>query len=782
MARKRGSGRRPAGKRKKRGTKGRSGGNWRRWTVRLTVVAVAALGAYLLYLDRVVTTKFEGKRWSIPSRVYARALELYPGRALDAAALQRELDLIGYRPSWEGDEPGSYLRRGERFTVTTRRFHHWDGEEPARRLEIAFDGPRLAALRDGEGRALALARLEPAQIGMIYPAHREDRLLVRLEELPPHLIDALVTTEDRNFFHHFGIDPRGIARALLANLEAGGVVQGGSTLTQQLVKNFYLSSERTLRRKINEALMALLLELHYSKEEILEAYVNEIYLGQDGGRAIHGFGLAAEFYFGKPVAELDLAEAALLVAIVRGPAWYDPRRHPERALDRRDQIIETLLEQGLIDAEQARLARQSPLGVTPRPRRGRGHYPAFLDLVKRQLRDDYREEDLRSEGLRIFTTLDPLVQQRAEQALATTVATLERRRGLAPGILEGAVVVSRAGSGEISAVVGGRNPRFEGFNRALDIRRPVGSLLKPAIYLEALSRGRTLATKVPDRPLTVELGGGRQWRPENYDRTSHGEVLLIDALAHSYNLAAVGLGLELGVDTVVETLRRLGVGRPLNPYPSLLLGAAELAPLDIAQLYQTLADEGFHTPLRAVREVLDSSGRPLERYPLETAQRFDHATVRLLTHALEEALRRGTGRAVGAALPPELFLAGKTGTTDELRDSWFSGYGAGHVAVVWLGNDDNREIGLTGAAGALPVWSAIMTALERPGQRPPWPEEIEWVTIDAATGLRGGPGCEENRRLPFIEGSAPAAYAPCAGGKARQRLDHWWNSLKEWFR
>ncbi len=747
----------------------------------LLLPGLIALGGYVLYLDHIVTEKFEGKRWAIPSRVYARALELYPGKLLSAEQLQTELDLIGYRTSFDGLEAGSYLRHGNHFTIASRPFRHWDGEEPARAITLTLRSNRISQLKGAHsGRDLDLIRLEPVQIGMIYPAHQEDRILVRLDELPATLVNALQAVEDRNFQRHIGVDMRGIARALLANIRAGGVVQGGSTLTQQLVKNFYLSSERTLTRKLNEALMALLLELHYSKAEILEAYANEIYLGQDGARAIHGFGLASEFYFNKPVATLTLAESALLVAILRGPAYYDPRRHPERAMDRRDQVINTLRNDNLISPTAAQRAINSPIGVVSKTERGDGRYPAFIDLVKRQLRQDYRMEDLRSEGLRIFTSLDPIAQRLAERSLSQWVERLEGEQRLKSGMLEGSMVLTRVGSAEVTAVVGGRQPRFEGFNRALDSQRPVGSLLKPALYLTALEHGYTLASPISDEPIEVKTARGQTWQPQNYDHSSHGTVPLIDALTHSYNLAAVNLGMRLGIGQTVETLHELGIDKPLPNYPSLLLGAVEMAPIDIAQLYQTLADEGFYTPLRAVREVLNQKGEPLQRYPLETQQRFDPESVALINFALEEALRHGTGRRAAQTIAADLYLAGKTGTTDELRDSWFAGFGNEHLAVVWLGGDHNEKVGLTGASGALKIWREVMTQIETAAPRPPLPAGLEWVDIDLASGLRGGSGCETLRRLPFTHATAPTDYAPCAGGQLGRSMGSFWHRLKGW--
>lgn len=748
----------------------------------LGVVGLLALAGYTLYLDRVVQDKFEGKRWSVPSRVYARPLELYPHKPLSPENLLTELKLIGYQPSVDGFAPGSYRRDGDDFVITTRSFRHWDTEEPARAMRLTFAAQRLASLTDAvSGKPLTLLRLEPMMIGIIHPANREDRVLVRLADLPPLLTVALQAVEDRHFARHHGLDFRAIARAAWANLQAGRVVQGGSTLTQQLVKNFYLNSERTLTRKINEAIMALLLELRYDKEAILEAYANEIYLGQDGNRAIHGFGLAAQFYFNKPPQELTLPESALLVAILRGPAYYNPRRHPERARERRNRVIEILWRDGVIERARAKAAQAAPLGVTPKPNLGSSRYPAFLDLVKRQLQQYYDDADLRSEGLRIFTTLDPVIQETGEQALSRRIQRLARDYGKQG--LEGGLVITRLGSAEVAAVVGGRQPRYRGFNRALDIQRPVGSLLKPALYLTALSRPSqyTLATLIDDGPVQLTQSDGTVWSPANYDRESHGQVMLATALSHSYNQAAVQLGLDLGLRRVVDTLHGLGIDQTIRPYPSVILGSLELAPIHMAQMYQTLGDQGFHTPLRAVREVLDAKHQPLQRYALETEQRFDPAHVYLVNQALRLALRQGTGQSVGQHLPEDLSLAGKTGTTDDLRDSWFAGFGSDYAAVVWIGHDDNSVTGLTGASGALPVWADIMHQINLSQGAVP-PARIETVAVDAATGLRAAGGCDEQYELPFVTGSAPQDYAPCAGGAVKRSVGNFWDRIKGMFR
>jgi len=735
----------------------------RRAGLALALVLCTAVGGGLVWLDTQVRAQFEGKRWAVPARVYARPLDLYPGLRLTAEALVLELEAAGYREAPGLERPGSYARRADTFSIRTRRFRFWDGTEPARRLRVRVDAGRVAGV-ESEGRAVAPVRLEPALIGRIYPAHHEDRVLVRLEEVPRTLVAGLMAVEDRDFKTHYGVSPKAIARALLANLRAGQTVQGGSTLTQQLARNFFLTRERTLWRKLREAAIAVILELRYDKAEILEAYLNEVFLGQQGQRAIHGFGLAARYYFGRPLEELDLAEQALLVALVRGPSYYDPRRHPERARERRDLVLRLMAEQGVIDAERAAAVAARPLGVTPEAPAGRSPHPAFLELVRRQLVRDYREADLRSEGLRIFTTLSPRVQARAEAALARGVRRLQRERGLEAEPLQGAVVVTDAQNGQVRALVGGRDPRDPGFNRALDARRPVGSLIKPAVYLTALERPEayTLGTLVDDAPIQVRDAKGRTWTPKNYDEVYHGRVPLYLALAHSYNVATVRLGMTLGLENVLETLHRLGLERPLGPYPSLLLGAVELSPLEVARIYQTLASGGFRTPLRAIREVTDAQGAPLKRYALSPGQAFAPDPVYLLTRALQEVVHVGTARSLSRTLDPTLGVAGKTGTTDGLRDSWFAGFTAHRLAVVWLGLDSNRPAGLTGAGGALPVFAELMAGLHPRPLAPEPPERLVWHWTDQATGRRTDARCPGATRLPYLRGSAPA-YASCAG-------------------
>jgi len=733
-----------------------------RWIWLALIAAGSSFAVYVVYLDISVRDKFEGSRWALPARVYARALELYPDQYLNAEKFSKELHLLGYRPVSRPSDPGTYTQIGDSFVIKTRGFTFWDGREVSKSVRLEFSENRLLGLwRADVGDPIDLLRLDPPQIGSIYPTHNEDRILVKIDEVPSLLIDALLTVEDRSFYEHYGVSPRSILRAMMANVKAGHTVQGGSTLTQQLVKNFFLTNERTLTRKINEAIMALLVDLHYEKDEILEAYLNEVYLGQDGRRAIHGFGLASQFYFERPLSKLSPSQIALLVALVKGPSYYDPRRNILRANKRRDLVLELLANQEKIPVEVMETSKNESLGVLPRRTSGVTRVPAFIDLVRRQLRRDYSEQDLSTEGLNIFTTLEPEIQNQTELAISKKLTQLTQW-GVSEDI-QGAAVVINVSNGEIQAVVGGRDPRFAGFNRAVDAIRPVGSLIKPAVYLTALMRPEqyTLASLIDDGPLDVDLGGDEHWTPQNYDHENHGLVLLHDALAMSYNVSTARIGMELGVPAVIDTLRALGVERPLTKYPALLLGAANLSPVNVAQMYQTIASGGFRTPLRTIRAVLTSDGKPLQRYPLSVDPAFESVPIFLLNTALRAAAREGTGKTMYQQLPKELVLAGKTGTTDELRDSWFVGFGENVLAAVWLGLDDNKPAGLTGAGGALKVWSELMSNIEVHSLLEEPPPEMETAFIDRRSGFLVDEECPSGVELVFVKDTKPQQQSSC---------------------
>lgn len=746
------------------------------------VVLVVVLG-WVVYLDRVVVGQFEGRRWSVPARVYAQPLELYAGAPVSPDELERELKRLHYRSGDPAEGPGLYRRAGTAFDVHARRVRFADELREAVRLTIRTTGSGVESLRArGAGEDLPIFRLDPMLIGNISPVHGEDRMILAPNEVPKLVAEGLKAVEDRRFDTHHGVDLRGLARAFWVNLRAGRVEQGGSTITQQLVKSYFLTDAQTYSRKLKEAVMALRLEARFSKQEILNAYVNEVFLGQDGERAVHGFGLGSQFYFAKPLDELEVAETALLVGLVKGPSYYDPRRRPERAKARRDLVLKVFADNGLITAQQAAAATKRPLGIRAP---GGAYVPAYLDLVRRDLKRGYAEADLAAAGLAIYTTLDPRTQAAAERALTRQLHRLDaasRRKGAR---LEGAIVVTMPDSGDVVAIVGGRDVGFDGFNRALDARRPIGSLVKPAVYLAALETGRyNAATILDDGPVDLKLSSGQRWTPQNYTRETYGPVPMTRALAESLNLATVHLGLEVGLPKVASTLVKLGLAHKPPPHPSLLLGAVDLTPLEVAQLYSPFANGGFKARLRTVRAVVDEGGRTLRAFPVQVEAVAQPATVYQVDRMLVQVLLRGTGRGALSRLPGGTVAAGKTGTSNDMRDSWFAGFTGSHLAVVWIGYDDNQPTGLTGGSGAMPVWAEIMGGVAATSWEPPLPETLEDRWIEYRTGYETTPECSPGDavQIAVVQGAALppkpdcAALAPGAGGIV-DRVRNWFDRV-----
>lgn len=737
------------------------------WRGRLLTVAlaVASLGLgvlipYTLSLNRQLSRQFDQLQWQLPTRVYARPLNLAPGQAMDARTLKTELDAAGYRDDGSGERPGSYHRDGSLWRIASRGFDDITGPVAPSRVEVSLAGGRVGRVRDLVGaREVPSVRLDPARIATLYGKRQEERRLVRIEEVPELLVTGLQAVEDQDFARHIGIDFSGIVRAAWVNLRAGQARQGASTLTQQLVRSGILGigREQTFRRKFNEILYALLLDARHDKRTILEAYFNQVYWGQRGAQAIHGVAAAAEFWFGRDLRDLSTEQIALLIGIVRGPSHYDPRRHPQRALERRNFALARMHQSRLIDDAEWARARAAPLGVSKTP----GHlaanaFPAYVDLIRRQLARDYPADALMGQGLSVMSAMSPSAQAYAEGAVSRTLDGLGRRK--AP--LQAAIVVTDARNGEVRAVVGSRRYREPGFNRAIEAKRPVGSLLKPFVYLLALADPArwTLASWVDDAPLSVRLDDGRRWQPGNADGRSRGRVRLIDALAHSLNQATVRVGMQV-TPTRLATLLDTLAGIRAEPNPALILGAVDESPYAMAQLYQFLASNGQIQTLHLVRGVLDRDGRLLNRYdkvPPAATER-DSLSARLVALALQSAVTGGTARALLADGRGGLRPAGKTGTSNDSRDSWFAGWTGDHLAVAWVGNDGNAPTGLYGATGGMKVWSHLFArlpsaSLQIGGKGIDW----HWVAQSYSTD----PGCPGARQFPFARGYVPA-YRPC---------------------
>ncbi len=742
-----------------------------------------AFAAYWMWLDHTVGQSFAMRRWAVPARLFASPIELYQGVRLDPDYLESTLLQLGYGSGTTVVTPGTFVRNRGGLEIYSRGYRFPDGTEPARNIDIRISNGVVARLIDSKsGEPLSLARLEPVEIGSIHRDEFEDRVMLSFAEIPDRFIQILLAVEDRRFHQHFGVDPVGIARAAFSNLKSGKIEQGASTITQQLVKNMYLSNKRTFGRKFREALMAISLERQYGKDLIIESYVNEIFLGQDGNRAIHGFGLGARFYFGKPLAELSLAESAMLIGMVKAPSAYNPLRHRDAAKARRDLVLDLLHKRGLISSDEYSLETASAVFVRDRSSLHTQSYDAFIDFVRSQLKRDYRDSDLQQAGLNIFTSLDLNTQHAAQSMTSSGLTAIENSRGIDLRSLQSAAIVIDPRTAEIKALVGGRETSNAGFNRALNAQRSIGSLVKPFVYLAALEQTKrfNVLSTLDDKPVSLTGADGAIWSPSNYNGKFHGKVSLREALVRSYNLATVDLGLRVGVGTVIRRLQDLGLNREVKDFPSLLLGAIELSPAEVASLYQALANDGYRIPLRAIRAVADSQNVTLTRYGPRVEQVIDAAPAYLLQYLLTGVIAEGTAKAAALALPQQLPLAGKTGTSNDGRDSWFAGFGGNLLSVVWVGRDDNGKTGLTGASGALKIWIALMQRIGITPMQFARPEQlqVDWVT---PTGDAIVPaGCGNATQIPLALPHGLLIHVGC--DEIKMDEPKLWDKVREMFR
>ncbi len=731
---------------------------------------------FLLYLDLEIRQRLDRNLQSQPAHVYSSPLHIFPGKELSLNRLSKNLRERGYKQVNNIAEPRTFAVGDRALDVFTTRFQHGSGEQPARAARVFFRGGTVARIVDHDSASdVRQIFVEPMLIGSLQLGSYKDRISLKLHEMPEPMIKALLAMEDRQFESHYGFDPSAILRAMWSNLREGKTVQGGSTLTQQLVKNLFLTPQRTVTRKVTEALMAILLELRFSKAEILELYINEIFLGQSGNRAVHGFGLASEFYFGRPLSQLKLHETALLVGIIPAPSYYNPRRHPKRAMRRRNLVLNTLARLDGIPAATAASLSDLPLGIAEYRSRDTSAYPAYLDYLHRQLRRFYPEEILRTRGLKLYTSLDVEIQQHTQKMLTDTLLQLEKQKKMGSGTLQGAAIVVDPRQGDILGMVGDRIPGFSGYNRAIDAERPIGSLVKPAVYLTALEQHRkySLASMLEDSPLTLRSDRGEPWSPQNHDKEFRGPLPMYQGLVHSRNLPTVRLGMEIGVEQVIETLRRLGINRAMDSYPSTLLGASQHTPLEIAQMYQTIANNGVRIPLRPVLSIQNQRSETVAKFTPSGNRVFDPNSMYLINHALKLVVQRGTAAGLGGSFGPDRVLAGKTGTTDNFRDSWFAGYGHNLLGVVWVGRDDNQPVQLSGSSGAMRIWEKIMMGLDIQSIESRKPDDIVFVDIDPNNGMAANYRCPDRLSLPFVRGSEPESFSPCSGLTAKS--DSWFN-------
>lgn len=696
------------------------------------------------YLDWQIRSKMDGQIWHLPAEVYSR---LESVKIADNLAFDEVIQILldnEYRQTTMVAAPGDFKLEDDSIVVLRRAFPFPDKAEPQRVLRLRFSHNKLSRIEDlVTVKTVDEFRLAPKLIAMLQ-SDNEDRLAIPLQNYPRLLIDTLILTEDRRFYEHNGINPVGILRALIANIRAGQTVQGGSTLTQQLVKNLFLSRERTITRKANEALMSLVLDWRYDKNRILETYLNEIYLGQNGDTQIHGFELASQFYFGRSIREISLDQIALLVGMVKGPSLYNPWRNPQNALERRNIVLRLMLEHKMIGDELYQLLSQRPLGVQKKGQISR-KYPAFIQTLQADLRRELGEHKISSLlGARIFSTMDLKQQAQAENAVGNTVSQLQLK--MKNPHLEGAMIITDYRTGEIRAVVGGLQTQYAGFNRALMAKRQIGSLVKPSIYLTALSNPEQfrLNTPINNQPITINDKGSPPWQPRNYDKKYSGSVMLMDALARSLNIPTVNIGMKVGLSKVIDTQKAMGWDNVEIPkVPAMLLGSYTISPYDVTKLYQTLANQGGRIALTTVDSIADRQGNLIFQHDKSAKQVVPQEVAFQTLFAMQQTVERGTARSLQKDYA-DLHLAGKTGTTNESRDTWFVGIDGKNISTVWLGRDDNGETKLTGASGALQIYKDYLnrTNIEKLTITPP--TTVKWVGINQY----GDWDCESYRTIP----------------------------------
>ncbi|EHK9051722.1 penicillin-binding protein 1B [Vibrio vulnificus] len=740
------------------------------WKAGLALVAVLIFVG--IYLDSVVKQRFEGQLFQLPTVVYARIQTLYAGENVSRPELQKELDILNYRKVSQPRYPGEYSSSSSKIELIRRPFEFVDGPEADRHVMLHFDASRLTRIQSLESKGdLGYLRLEPKMLGMLEKDTDEQRLFLRREQFPEIMVDALLVTEDRDFYQHDGVSPLAIARAMFVNIKAGRTVQGGSTLTQQLAKNLFLTQDRTLWRKVREAYIALILDYRYSKDRILEAYLNEVYLGQSGNQAIHGFGLASRYYFGQPIQELRIDQLAMLVGMVKGPSYYNPVRFPERTKERRDLVLRLMMQQNMLTASEYDQAASRPLDIQDVPRIA-SRQPAYFQQLSMELREKVGEAFQGETGLRVFTSLDPISQDKLEKAISKKVPELGKVAG---NELEAAAVAVDRTSGEIRAMVGGKRTGYDGFNRAINASRPIGSLVKPAVYLTALEQPEkyTLATTLQDTPLSLKGSKGSVWEPRNFDRQFRGDVPLYQALAKSLNVPTVRLGMQLGIDQVSDTLARLGVNRnEIRPVPSMFLGAFSLTPLEVAQMYQTLTNSGRKASLTALRSVVDLEGHVLYQSLPKSSPAVNEQAAWLTTYAMKQGVAQGTGRYLQNQFAWAA-LAGKTGTSNDSRDSWFVGVDGREVTTIWLGRDDNQPTKLTGASGALRVYAEYLKQRTPEKLILPWPKEITTLGYQQKSDGELLLDCSSQFTLPVWD-KLGELKAQC------EKSSNWLNKLLSW--
>lgn len=754
----------------------------RSWVVRgsLVLVGVALIAAgivasYGLYLSASLALPAGDEH--PPRLIYGAPFLLKPDLDIASSHLIERLNRLGYRAVETAvHASGEYRLAPAEIDIYLHEFSDLHFRSSPIRLTLE-QGRVLKVLSIEHGDELFPTYLEPQLISGLRGASRQVREWVSYDDMPARFIDVLLAIEDRRFFSHPGIDPVAVARAVWTNVVRGTVIQGGSTITQQLAKNLFYSPQRTLGRKLKESIAALVLEAKYRKKAILESYLNEIYLGQVGSVSIYGVGEAAHRYFGKPVAALSLEETALLVGMIKGPNTYSPLRNPVPAKQRRDVVLRRLHEQGLLSDDDWKQATATPVRVMP-PQETLADAPFFIDYLLRQVEETTGAP--LPDGVRVYTTLDPVLQRLATQAVGDGLVKLETAY---PALtdradpVQGALVAVDPTTGSILAMVGSRDYRTSQFNRAVQARRQPGSLFKPLVYLAALDARReladgqpiTAATLIVDEPVTFESGAG-VWSPQNYDHRFHGTVSLRTALEQSLNVPAVKIAQSVGTKRILQTAQRLGIRSPLADNLSIALGTSAVSLLEMTSAFGALAHEGLVIAPTALQTVMTAEGVPAWRHTPERHQAVSPQAAYVVTSLLKGVVERGT--AVKAkAMGLRGIVAGKTGTTDGYRDAWFVGYTPELVVGTWVGFDGEEALHLTGAQAALPLWVDFMRQIQPAASRDfAMPPAVVTRDIDPQTGQLATSRCPQRSAELFIDGTEPSIYCEVHGSGFWERL------------
>ncbi|MBI2609432.1 MAG: PBP1A family penicillin-binding protein [Deltaproteobacteria bacterium] len=722
---------------------------------------------YYQHLNRIIITRFETKKWEIPSKVFSSSYLIYPGQILLNDLFFERLERLGYQKTDSYSlKPGEYRLLDLKLEIFLHPIFLPQKIKAPQKVLIHFDDTHTVHNIVDPAREVQLPsiELEPELIALLFKENAEERRIVRLQDIPPDLLQAILAIEDERFLEHKGIDPQGILRALLQNLKKGRFAQGGSTLTQQLVKNFFLNQKKTLRRKITEVFMAFMIENKYSKDEILETYINEIYFGNRGPVAIHGVAEAALFYFSKDLKNLSLSEGALLAGMIQAPNRYSPLKNLERSITRRNTVLKKMLELKKITRNEYIQAKKEKILLQPSALNVGKQAPFFIDYVYKELERKYSQEALNSEGLTIFTTLDVSFQNAAQKIAENHLSYLESTEPNLKDIdekLQVALLSMEPYTGYIKTLLGGRNYQETQFNRVFQAKRQPGSLFKPFIYttaFELFPQKYTLTTRLYDEPFLLHYEG-QTWSPQNYDETYKGPILLREALEQSINVPSAKLAWEVGISNIIKTAHKMGIESNLPTVPSLALGTAEVSPIEITVAYATLANEGFKTHPTAIKKVMDRHGHVLEKRDIEIKQILKPETAYLMTYLLQGVLERGTGR-FARDMGFTQNASGKTGTTSDFNDAWFVGYTPDLVTTVWVGFDKENKVGLTGARAALPIWTLYMKEAHKDRKTKDFtpPASLIFKNIDPNIGCLVKSGKEPYFKEAFIKGTEPKEY------------------------